>query len=138
MREVLYQISSKTELKLGPHLGSPLFPVGYRGKVARGKVFLFLFLFSGLARRKGTSVLGTKAIFIMGMRWMGFLASLPPPAGAKEVILAPLVVIQKCQWLAKGRKKLSGKGQWRRRLSSQSRSSKRGLKAHRYAGSIPT
>jgi hypothetical protein len=27
----------------------------------------------------------------------------PPAAGAKEAILAPLVVIQKCQWLAKGK-----------------------------------
>lgn len=38
-----------------------------------------------------------------GMRSMGDLASLPPAAGAKEVILAPLVVIQECQWLAKGK-----------------------------------
>lgn len=42
----------------------------------------------------------------------GDLAFLPPAAGAEEVILAPLVVIQKCQWLAEGKEEV----EWERKM----------------------
>lgn len=120
-----------------PHLGGPLFPAGYRESPtgeSRWPEREFL-----VRPREETFALDTRATSILEKEMNGVFGFSAPSSRSKRFILAPSVVIQKCQrQLAEGKEE----AEWERTMGkvtlSNQGSSKHGLKPHKCAGSMST